>query len=52
MLRLVNGMTLLTHPEPMELNVYQSLVMKDIESTKALLQKKYSCLVLYHVAIN
>lgn len=42
MLRLVNGTTLLTHPEPMELNIYQSLVMNDIESTKAMLHRKYA----------
>jgi dynein heavy chain len=41
MFRFVNEMTLLNHFEPMELQLYQTLVMKDIETTKAVLQKKW-----------
>lgn len=40
-LRLVNGVTLLTHPEPMELAMYQQLVSKDMETTKVILLKRW-----------
>ena len=39
--RLVNPVMLLTHPNVMDLSAYQSAVMKDIESVRMLLLKKY-----------
>lgn len=39
--RLVNPVMLLTHPNVMDLSAYQSTVMKDIESVRMLLLKKY-----------
>lgn len=38
--RLVNPVTLLTHPDVMDLSTYLSTVMKDIESVRMLLLKK------------
>lgn len=38
--RLVNPVTLLTHPDVMELSTHQSIVIKDIESVRMLLLKK------------
>ncbi|XP_019854285.1 PREDICTED: dynein heavy chain 7, axonemal-like [Amphimedon queenslandica] len=39
--RLIHKETLFGHPEPMELNVFQSLVTKDLETTKHILHKKW-----------
>ena len=38
--RMIHKDTLYCHPEPMELNVFQSLVSKDMETTKHILHKK------------
>ena len=38
--RLVNGSVLLAAEEAMELGTYQRLVMKEIETTKVILQRK------------
>lgn len=39
--RLINGKALLTHPEVLELTTYQSIVVKEIESVKNILLKRY-----------